>query len=140
MQEEPDEVQHENVVLTMPPHKYPLWVLAFASGVALAVVYSTGLLPHYLRVAGMAKQAEHAYAQKDFQKSIQLYDQALELEPTANAVRISEAEVVFADGDSSNDEKGMSLLQGITLDKSAWARISAVLPPDYVQYFEDVKK
>jgi hypothetical protein len=124
---------------TLPPHKYPLWVKIFALGIVIATLYSLALLPEYLVAAKKMRTAEQAYSNQDYEEAIGLYGYVLETVPSSRKAKIGAAEAIFADGDTSNDEVGLGILQDITLDKDSWARITKVMPSEYQQYFNDVK-
>jgi hypothetical protein len=134
-----DEQTLENI-LALPPHKYPLWVKLFAAGIIIATLYSLVLLPKYLVAAKKLRAAEAAYQSRDYQSSLELYRYVLETVPTSKTARIGAAEAIFSDGDKSDDEVGLTLLQSITLDKDNWARITRVMPIEYQQYFGDIKQ
>lgn len=134
-----DEQVLENIQV-LPPHKYPLWVKLFGVGIVMTTLYSLVLLPEYLVAAKKMRAAETAYQRGDYRSSLELYRYVLETVPTSKAARIGAALVIFSDGDPSDDEVGLTLLQGITLNESNWARISRVMPVEYQQYFEDVKQ
>jgi hypothetical protein len=134
-----DEQVLENIP-ALPPHKYPLWVKLFGVGIVMAILYSLVLLPEYLVAAKKMRAAEAAYQNGDYQSSLELYRYVLETVPTSKKARIGAALTIFSDGDKSNDEVGLGLLQGITLDKDNWARITSVMPVEYQQYFGDVKQ
>jgi len=134
-----DEQILENIPALLP-HKYPLWVKLFGIGIIVATIYSLILLPEYLVAAKKLRAAETAYQNGDYQSSLELYRYVLETVPTSKTARIGAAEAIFSDGDSSDDEVGLTLLQGITLDKDNWARITKVMPVEYQKYFNDVKQ
>lgn len=134
-----DEQVLENIP-ALPPHKYPLLVKLFAGGILIATLYSLVLLPEYLVAAKKMRAAEVAYQAGDYQSSLELYRYVLEAVPTSKMARIGAAEAIFSDGDKSDDEVGLTLLQGITLDKDIWARITRVMPVEYQQYFGAVKQ
>lgn len=134
-----DEQTLENIP-ALPPHKYPLRVKLFGVGIIVATLYSLVLLPEYLVAAKKMRAAEVAYRSGDYQSSLELYRYVLETVPTSKTARIGAAEAIFSDGDPSDDEVGLTLLQGIILDESNWARISRVMPVEYQQYFNDVKQ
>lgn len=129
----------ENISV-LPPHKYPIWVKLFGVCIIIATVYSLILLPKYLVAAKKMRAAEAAYKRGDYEQSIEFYSSILETVPTSKAARIGAAEVVFSDAYKNNDELGLTLLQGITLDENDWARVTKVIPAEYRQYFGDVKQ
>ncbi len=98
------------------------------------------LLPEYLVAAKKMRAAQVAYQAGHYDESIQLYRYVLETVPTSKAARIGAAEAIFSNSDKSDDEVGLTLLRGITLDKNTWARITRVMPVEYQRYFEDVKQ
>ena len=124
----------------LPPHKYPLWVKLLGVGIVITTLYSLILLPEYLVAAKKMRAAEAAYQRGDYQSSLELYRSVLGKVPTSKTARIGEALAIFSDGDTSDDEVGLTLLQGITLDKENWARITRVMPVEYQQYFGNVKQ
>lgn len=124
----------------LPPHKYPLWVNFFAGLVIIATIYSLALLPKYLVAAKKMHVAKEAYAARDYSEAISLYRSVLETIPTSEAARIGAAEAIFANGDKSDDEGGLELLSGITLNKSDWVGITQVMPTEYQQYFDNIKQ
>lgn len=134
-----DEQVLENIP-ALPPHKYPLWVKLFGIAIVIATIYSLVLLPEYLVAAKKMRATKIAYQNGSYDESIQLYSYVLETVPTSKAARIGAAEAIFSNSDKSDDEVGLSLLQGITLDKDTWARITRVMPVEYQQYFGDVKQ
>jgi tetratricopeptide (TPR) repeat protein len=140
MEAQAEEIQAGEAPQPLAPHRYPAWVLLFFAAILAVAVYSLTLLPKYLEAAGDLKAAALAYRTGDFKKSIASYNRALELEPTSKSAIIGEAEALFANGDSSDDEQGLNLLQDIKLDSSEWTRIAAVLPPGFEQYFGDAKE
>ncbi len=121
-------------------HKYPLWVKLFAGGIILATLYSLILLPEYLVASKKMSAAKIAYQNGNYADSIQLYRYVLETVPSSKIARIGAAEAIFSNNDKSDDAVGLSLLGGITLDKNTWSRITRVMPVEYQQYFNDVKK
>jgi len=134
-----DEQILENIP-ALSPHKYPLWVKLFGVGIIIATIYSLMLLPEYLVAAKKMRAAQVAYQAGNYGESIQLYRYVLETVPTSKAARIGAAEAIFSNSDKSDDEVGLTLLQGITLDKNTWARITRVMPVEYQKYFGDVKR
>ncbi|OGY44501.1 MAG: hypothetical protein A2729_01565 [Candidatus Buchananbacteria bacterium RIFCSPHIGHO2_01_FULL_39_14] len=134
-----DEQILENIP-ALPPHQYPLWVKLFGVSIIIATIYSLILLPEYLVAAKKMRAAQIAYQSGNYDESIQLYSYVLETVPTSKAARIGVAEAIFSNSDKSDDEVGLTLLQGITLDKDTWARIMRVMPVEYQQYFGDVKQ
>jgi len=134
-----DEQVLENIP-ALPPHKYPLWVKLFGVGIIIATIYSFVLLPGYLAAAKKMRTAQIAYQDGNYEESIQLYADVLETVPTSKVAIIGVAEAIFSNSDKNDDEVGLILLQGITLDKDAWARITRVMPVEYQQYFEEVKQ
>ena len=133
-----DEQTSENIP-TLPAHKYPLWVKLFAGGIMLATLYSLILLPEYLVAAKTMSAAKLAYQNGNYDDSIQLYQHVLETVPSSKTARIGAAEAIFSNSDKSDDEIGLSLLEGITLDNDNWSRITRVMPVEYQKYFNDIK-
>lgn len=134
-----DEQVRENA-LTLPPHTYPLWVKFFGVGIVVATFYSLMLLPEYSIATSKLRAAEAAYQSGDYQSSLELYRDVLEAVPTSRTARIGAVETIFSNEDSSDDEVGLILLQGMTLKKDHWARIARVMPVEYQQYFGGVKQ
>lgn len=62
----------------------------------------------------------------------------METVPSSKIARIGGAEAIFANGDENDDETGLSLLRGITLDENDWSRITKVMPVEYQKYFNEV--
>lgn len=134
-----DEQILENIP-ALPAHKYPLWVKLFAGGIILAALYSLILLPEYLVASKKTSAAKLAYQNGDYDYSIQLYQYVLETVPSSKKARIGAAEAIFSNNDKSDDEVGLSLLDGITLDGNNWSRITRVMPVEYQKYFYNVKQ
>lgn len=134
-----DEQILENIP-ALPPHKYPLWIKLFGVGIIIATIYSLMLLPKYLVAAKKMRAAEVAYQSGNYDESIQLYSYVLETVPSSKTARIGAAEAIFSNSDKSDDEVGLTLLYGVTLDEDTWARITRVMPIKYQQYFRDVKQ
>ncbi len=124
----------------LPPHEYPLWVKFFGVCVIAATIYSLAFLPGYFSAAKKMHAAKIAYQSGNYDESIQLYRAVLEAEPTSSTARIGAAEAIFSNSDRSIDSIALTLLTGISLDENDWARIKRVMPAEYQQYFETVKK
>lgn len=133
-----DEQILENIPI-LPAHKYPLWIKLFAGGIIFATLYSLCLLPEYLVASKKMAIARVAYQNGSYDESIQLYSYVLETVPLSKTARIGAAEAIFSNNDRSDDEVGLSLLEGITLDEDNWTRITKVMPIEYQEYFNDVK-
>jgi hypothetical protein len=50
------------------------------------------------------------------------------------------AAVLFETRLPDSAAEAMTLLKGVTLDSSDWERLSAVIPPEFQQYFQKVKQ
>ena len=124
----------------LPPHQYPTWVKLFGVGIIVATIYPLILLPKYLVAAKKMRAAVVAYKTGDYDQSIKLYQSVLEVMPTSQAARIGAVEAIFSNGDKGDDEVGLNLLRGRTLDKNDWRRIKWVMPVEYQQYFDEVKQ
>ncbi len=124
----------------LPPHKYPMWIKLFGIGLIIATFYSLALLPEYLNAAKKMHAARIAFGEGNYDEAILWYRDVLETVPTSKKALIGAAEALFSNSDKSDDEIGLALLGDVTLDKYAWARIQKVMPADYQQYFENVKK
>ena len=127
-------------ILALPPHTYPLWVKLVGIGIVIATLYSLALSPGYVVAAKKMHAAQAAYQARDYHGAVQLYRDVLEAVPSSKAARIGAAEAIFSNSDKEDDEVGLTLLQGITLDKEGWSRITRVMPTEYQQRFEDVKR
>ena len=134
-----DEQIFENIP-TLPPHQYPTWVKLFGVGIIIAAIYPLILLPKYWVAAKKMRAAVIAHKSGDNDQAIKLYLSVLEAMPTAKAARIGAVEAIFSNSDKEDDEVGLNLLRGRTLDKNDWRRIKWVMPVEYQQYFDEVKQ
>ena len=124
----------------LPPHRYPLWIQVFGAGVIVATAYSLWLSPAYLSAAKKLRAAHAALRAQHFNEAATLYRAVLDIVPSSKTARIGAAEALFSNSDQADDEVGLTLLQGVVLDKETWGRLARVLPAHYRKYFHDVKE
>jgi lipopolysaccharide biosynthesis regulator YciM len=98
------------------------------------------LTPIYIDAGKTLRLAKKKADEKDFNAAIQLYNKAIVAVPTSNEARISATIALFTAGGIENNKHAVELLEGIKLQKEDLKRISAVIPQEYYQYLEPVKR
>lgn len=124
----------------LPPHKYPVWLLAVTAVIALAVVYSGILLPRYYSAAKLVEQAQTAEQSHNTRRAISLLAQAGHNVPDSKKIRIEFAYESFKAGTPQDNANAMDALSGITLDADEWSRLSAVMPAEFRSNFTEGDK
>lgn len=117
----------------LKPHKYPVCVILFVIAIIACTVYAMMLLPKYMEASKNLVLGMKAYREKDYQKSISLIEATLQSVPSSKEAKIAIAKTYF--GTKNDAQKGLFYLNGITLNKSEWEEIKAVMPIEYQKYF-----
>lgn len=130
---------NDNDVVIIPPHKYPIWVVFSSVVVFSALVYSLFSLPRYFVASQELKSGHNAYKNSQYVEAIKFYESVLAKVSTSKEAKISLAEVYFAKGNSSDIDKGISYLQGVSLDKYDLKRLAKTMPKEYQQEFEKLE-
>jgi hypothetical protein len=124
----------------LKPHHYPAWLVAFTALIFGAVVYSATLIAPYLDAFVALRRAEAAVAAGDRTAAEARLRDVLRLFPSSKAARIDMAVMLLADPSEAQQRRGLDYLAGITLGKSEWQRVSAVLPEKFRGAFTVTKK
>ncbi len=132
-------------IFALTPHKYPWGVKIFALAMIAVVVYSLYLLPTYFTASRKLRQAEAIYKDLNnfgnYNEAIKLYLQVIKAVPDSKAAKIGVAEAIFSSRVSIDDKKvGLLFIEDIEFNKSSWERITKVMPTEFQQYFQDIKK
>ena len=122
------------------PHRYPVWLVAFTALILGAVVYSATLIPPYLDAFVALRRAEAASAAGNRAASESRLLDVLRVFPSSKAARIDVAVLLLADPSDAQQRRGLAYLDGITLGKYQWKRVSDVLPEKFRGAFSPVKK
>lgn len=125
----------------IPPHKYPLWIYAFLCSLILLFFIGLGLLSPYKQAAMKILLAEKAYHSSEYVDSIEYYLDALDLTPFSRKAKKGLALSVFSHPEIPIEDKklGLEALEGISLEGKDWEKISAVMPKEFLEYFETTK-
>lgn len=124
----------------LPPHKYPLWIIAFGVVVTMAVLYSLYFLPSYISAARAMESGNQALQNKNYKEAIKFYSIVLGKEPSSKKARISIFEAIFSNEDPADDEQALLFLSGVELNSVDWSRLKKVMPVKYDQYFETIQQ
>ncbi|KAF3889929.1 MULTISPECIES: tetratricopeptide repeat protein [Nostocales] len=125
---------------TIPPYKYPFWVVILSAAVLCSLLYSLLSLPKYFVASKELKAGRNAYVQKQYDEAIKSYELVLIKVPNSKEAKISLAEVYFAKGQVTDIEKAVSYLKGVHLNKSDRVRLIMNMPEIYQQYFENIRE
>ena len=110
------------------------------AGILVSLIASLAELPHYYQAATLLHTAEKLSEQHEDKSAVEAYNNALKIVPTSKRARVGLAVSYFRSPDKQDRKKAMAVLQGLTLDKHEWERLSAVMPPAYQRLFTDAKK
>jgi hypothetical protein len=121
-------------------HRYPAWLLGFASLVVAAVVYSATLIPPYFNAAVALTHGHWAVGAKDRTAAEAYYLDVLQLVPSSKAARLELAILLLAEPSEARQRRGLYYLTGIKLDKHDWEKVSAVLPDKFRGAFTTTSK
>jgi hypothetical protein len=130
---QPAEPQSTQVAL--PPHRYPLWILALAVAIVLALVLSLVQLPPYYRAASLTHLAEIQAREGQHANAARYFVEALDKAPDSRRIRLGLAIALFHSTAEADRQQALQVLKGVELDSDEWRRVSAVMPPGYQQLY-----
>lgn len=122
------------------PHKYPILIKIVGTIVVGLFFYSLCFVPRYFSASKNLKTGEEYLNQNNYSQAITSLEKVLETIPSAKKAKILLAITYFSNGDPADDENGLYYLQDITIDDSDWQKISNVMPSEYQELFETIKK
>lgn len=125
----------QGTAIPLRPHRYPFWIWLIGIGLVAALLASVIHLPPYYHAATLLKEAEALSEQGRDSKAIEFYKRTLAITPTAKRAKIGIAVAYFKSTDVEDHKKALLALQGITLRKGDWSRLTAVMPTEYQQFF-----
>jgi hypothetical protein len=109
-------------------------------GILATLVIALRDLPPYYRAATLVQRAETLAARGDDKNAAARFRDALEITSSSKRVRLGLAMSYFRSSEDEDHKKGLEALQGITLEKDEWEKVSAVMPAAYRSLFSDVKR
>ena len=124
----------------LPPHRYPAWIWIMGLGIVAALVVALMQLPPYYRAAALVRRAEALAGRGDNNNALALFTEALEITPSSKRIRLGLAMSYFRSPEDEDHKRGLEALQGITLEKDEWEKLSAIMPAAYRNFFTDVRR
>jgi hypothetical protein len=109
-------------------------------GIVAVLVASLRQLPPYYRAAVLESRGDSFAEHGQQKRAVESYTQALELAPGSESARVGLAIVYFKSPAEEDHKKALKVLGGLTIEKSDWEKLTAVMPKDYLRFFHDVKK
>lgn len=134
------EVEQTTKPPALAPHRYPAWIWLVGLGILATLAVALYELPPYYRAATLVQQAETFAAHGQNKSAVDFFTTALEITPKSKRARLGIALSYFRSADGEDHKKGLEALQGLTIEKDEWAKLSAVMPRAYRSLFTDVKK
>lgn len=125
---------------TLKPHKYPILIKITGAFIVALFFYSLCFVPQYFSASKNLKTGEKYLDQNDYSQAITSLEKVLGTVPSAKKAKILLAITYFSNDDQTDDENGLYYLQDITIDDSDWQKISKVMPSEYQELFETIKK
>ena len=122
----------------LPRHRYPAWLVVAGAAIIAATIYSAILVPSYLNAFRAIRSAEAAQARGDRALAESKLLEALRIAPTSKSARIELATLLLGDPAADVQQRGLSYLVGLKLDRGEWQRIEAVMPSEYRDLFQTV--
>jgi hypothetical protein len=126
--------------VALTPHRYPAWIWLIGLGIVVMLAVALNKLPPYYRAATLVQSAETLAEDGHDNSAVEFYMKALEITPSSKRVRLGLAISYFRSPDEEDHKKGLGVLQGLTLDKDEWQKLTAVMPAAYQRLFTDVKQ
>jgi len=124
----------------LQPHKYPVWVISFASLVILSFLYSLFLIPKYLITSKKLNYGNAAYQMGKYADAIEAYSSVLKLVPSSKVARMKIAEAYFSNDNEMDNERGIYYLEGLSLNDNEWNHLKTIIPKEYEQRFVEVSR
>lgn len=132
--------EYKSSYFPLRPFEYPWWVLFFVSAILLSAFSSIVHVPTYLKAAIQLKHAEEAADQKQFPDAITAYENVLELTPSSKRAKLGVAYSLFARGQDDDHYIAMDYLEGLTIAKHDWEKLTSVMPAAYQDFFTQVER
>ena len=142
MRSNSEDFREETAIETAPalaPHRYPAWIWLMGLGILATLAVALNELPPYYRAAKLVERAETLAAHGQDKSAVDLFTNALEITPSSKRARLGIALSYFRSPDDEDHKKGLEALQGLSLEKDEWDKLSAVMPAQYRSLFSDVK-
>jgi TIR domain len=126
--------------IALRPHQYPIWVLFFCALIALSAFASLIWVP--TRVSALANLwiAEIAESKGDHLMAISQFRNVLGQVPTSRNAKIGLAIALFSSKAPEAAAEALTTLQGVTIPRSEWDRLTKVMPTEYQPYFAEKVK
>jgi hypothetical protein len=112
----------------LAPHRYPPLILAFAGVILAALLYSCLSIPKYLKASRALKRADALLANREFPAAEAAYAQVETIAAPSPPARLGGAKAILQDGDPSNDEAALDLLDGMYLSADDAAELRPLIP------------
>jgi hypothetical protein len=125
---------------TLAPHQYPLWIKLMGLAILACLATSLYQLPPYYRAGTLLNRAETLAEHGDHKSAADFFLRALEIAPSSKRVRIGLAFSYFKSSDPEDHKKALNVLEGVTIEKDDWQKLSAVMPASYRHLFTGVKE
>ena len=122
-------------VAFLPPHKYPVWLLAAAVLFVLMAAYSVVLLPKYYSAARLLDKAENEDVAQHLPQSLRFARQAMEKVPDSKKARLQVAYECFKLNTADSRMEGMAALNELHLDNDEFAKLTTVMNDEDKAYF-----
>ena len=127
-------------VPSLAAHRYPAWIVLMGLGILATLGVALKELPPYYEAAILVQRAETVAEHGDDKNAIPLFRDALKITPSSKRVRLGLSMSYFRSADEEDHKKGLEAIQGITLEKDEWEKLSPVMPAAYRSLFTDVKR
>lgn len=132
--------KYSEEVPSLPQHYYPIHIKFLGLVFLWLFFYSLYPLPAYFEAAHNLRLAEESVSIGNYDRAIEGLSSVLSSNPSSSEAKILIAESYFWNSDKEDDQKWMDYLEGLTLDKNDWQKLSRTMPKEYEQYFNSVKK
>lgn len=132
--------ENQTIHQALQPHKYPVLIKIIGALVIGLFLYSLYLVPQYFTASKNLKKGENFLNQRNYTEAIISLEKVVEQVPSSKKAKILLAIAYFSNSDIEDDQNGIYHLQDITLYKSDWNKVSAVMPEEYQELFNTINK
>jgi len=116
----------------VPPHTYPLWVVAAAVLTVIAALYSFGQVQTLIDTTGNMRAGQKALAARDYATAMVQFEAAHEQVPSSRKVTIYLATAEFGAGE---EQEALALINGMKFSRSEWTTLTQTMPPSIQAHY-----
>jgi predicted Zn-dependent protease len=109
-------------------------------GICYLLAVSLNQLPPYYRAAALKLRGDYFSEHGQRERAVEAFTNSLQLAPSSSGVRIGLAIAYFQSPSDADHKKALKVLGGLTIEKRDWEKLTAVMPKDYLHFFNDVKE